>query len=155
MSSSRKSAEAVLESRLRNRLIKLSCNKLVDLRRSSSPLRRSLHVLAVLRGAHAANAKFAPECSDLLNKPRTVVTLKLAPPQRLRASSICAPTPPPAPIVVPQKPEIKETLYSSYTDEEQTELIPQNDGGSMARKRKAIIPNVDADIAAEKRHATA
>jgi hypothetical protein len=141
------------EAVIRQRLIRLSCAKLLAFKKSSEGLRRSLHVLTVLKHAHSDDARFEPECSDLLRPQpnRLIVILEPAPLQRLSCP------PPPSPLIsssnsidriVPEEDEnieidsISESSFDSEssllmmmmeTDDEGEE---EEDGTSMARKRK-------------------
>uniref|UniRef100_A0A7E4UVI5 39S ribosomal protein L22, mitochondrial n=1 Tax=Panagrellus redivivus TaxID=6233 RepID=A0A7E4UVI5_PANRE len=58
-----------MEGQLKNRLIHLSCRKLVCVQQADSPLRRSLHLLGVVRRAREEGARFAPEITPLLHLP--------------------------------------------------------------------------------------
>jgi hypothetical protein len=149
-------AEAVI----RQRLIRLSCAKLLAFKKSSEGLRRSLQILTVLKHAHSDEARFEPECSDLLHPQphRLVVILEHAPPQRITSS----PSPPPT--LSPPTSDINDHIVPSADNEESIEIeiyennendsmmeMDDEDGTSMARKRKNHTSSI-LDYNGEKRH---
>jgi hypothetical protein len=151
-------AEAVI----RQRLIRLSCAKLLAFKKSSEGLRRSLQILTVLKHAHSDEARFEPECSDLLHPQphRLVVILEHAPPQRITSSSSPPPTlssPPTSDIndhIVPSTDNNEEPIeIEIYENNENDSMMEMDDedGTSMARKRKNHTSNI-LDYNGEKRH---
>uniref|UniRef100_A0AC35GBH5 Uncharacterized protein n=1 Tax=Panagrolaimus sp. PS1159 TaxID=55785 RepID=A0AC35GBH5_9BILA len=102
-------AEAVI----RQRLIRLSCAKLLAFKKSSEGLRRSLQILTVLKHAHSDEARFEPECSDLLHPQphRLVVILEHAPPQQ--CSDLLHPQPHRLVVILEHAPPQRITSSSS------------------------------------------
>jgi hypothetical protein len=142
------------ESKCRALLIRLSCDKLLKCRRSPDVLKRQIQILSVLKHAHDENARFEPECSHLLQKraPRLVVTFEQAPIQRLQPSTSTSTT---TTLTLAQAQENKDReVPTTSPSMEQIEFDEQEcieeDGGSMARKRKNHS-KVDA-VSSEKRH---
>jgi hypothetical protein len=148
------------ESKCRALLIRLSCDKLLKCRRSPDVLKRQIQILSVLKHAHDENAKFEPECSHLLQKraPRLVVTFEQAPIQRLQPStsesSSLSKSTSTTTSTLAQAQENKDREVPTSQPMEQIEFDEQEcieeDGGSMARKRKNHS-KVDA-VSSEKRH---
>uniref|UniRef100_A0AC34FNN8 Uncharacterized protein n=1 Tax=Panagrolaimus sp. ES5 TaxID=591445 RepID=A0AC34FNN8_9BILA len=143
------------ESKCRALLVRLSCDKLLKVRRSPDVLKRQIQILSVLKHAHDENARFEPECSYLLEKraPRLVVTFEQAPIQRISpstsspsstsTSSSTSMTNNAVDREVPSSPVMEQVEF------DEQECI-EEDGGSMARKRKNHS-KVDA-VSSEKRH---
>jgi hypothetical protein len=147
------------EAVIRQRLIRLSCAKLLAFKKSSEGLRRSLHVLTVLKHAHSDEARFEPECSDLLRPQpnRLVIILEPAPLQRIPSSS----PPSPSPLInvvdriVPstENDENDEPIEIDSSNEEEIMMeTDDEDGTSMARKRKNHTSTFFLDYNGEKRH---
>jgi hypothetical protein len=136
------------EAFIRGRLIRLSCDKLVKVKRTPDVLRRQIQILSVLKQAHNPCARFEPECSDLL-RPRAhrlVVVMEQAPIQRLPTS------PSTSSLALEKKEDDREVPSDSSMDQVDTDDQEpiEEDGSSMARKRKNHS-NVDS-IGTEKRH---
>jgi hypothetical protein len=147
------------ESKCRALLIRLSCDKLLKCRRSPDVLKRQIQILSVLKHAHDENARFEPECSHLLQKraPRLVVTFEQAPIQRLQPSTstssyLSTSTSKTTSKLAQQENKDREVPTSQSMEQiefDEQECI-EEDGGSMARKRKNHS-KVDA-VSSEKRH---
>uniref|UniRef100_A0AC34QG69 Uncharacterized protein n=1 Tax=Panagrolaimus sp. JU765 TaxID=591449 RepID=A0AC34QG69_9BILA len=127
----------VIESELKQRLMAISCQKLKAAQKGGSdPLRKSLQILQLLNFVQQNDhLRLEDECRALLymplssttqsttrQRPRMIVTIEPAPPQRISV---------PVPVPVPEIEEAMEAI----PDDEMEEC--GQDGGSMARKRKA------------------